>query len=83
MVRVKLYGKACTLAGTAEVEVAFGPGMDVQEVLRQVASNTGRTASGLVSAILVNGRNCAFREGLETALADGDTVELLPLITGG
>jgi molybdopterin converting factor small subunit len=37
----------------------------------------------LVSAILVNGRNCAFRKGLETEIADGDLVEMLPTITGG
>jgi molybdopterin converting factor small subunit len=83
MVSVKLYGAARRLAGTEEMEVAFDPGMDVQEVLRRVSAATGQTANGLVSAILVNGRNCAFRRGLETELADGDTVELLPLITGG
>ena len=83
MVRVKLYGKACRLAGTAEMELPFGPGMDVQEVLRRVSGATGQTASGLVSAIMVNGRNCAFRKGLDTEIADGDLVELLPLITGG
>ena len=38
---------------------------------------------GLISAILVNGRNCAFRKGLQTEIFDGDVVEMLPTITGG
>jgi molybdopterin converting factor small subunit len=83
MIRVKLYGEACKLAGTTEVNLPFGDGMLLQEVIRQVVGDTGQSTSGLVSAILVNGRNCAFRKGLETEIADGDLVELLPLITGG
>jgi molybdopterin converting factor small subunit len=83
MVQVKLYGRACRLAGTAEVSLAFGEGMLLQEVIRQVVGDSGQSADGLVSAILVNGRNCAFRKGLQTEIADGDVVEMLPLITGG
>jgi molybdopterin converting factor small subunit len=83
MIQVKLYGGACRLAGTAEVQLDFGEGMLLQEVIRQVVGDTGQSASGLVSAILVNGRNCAFRKGLETEIADGDVIEMLPLITGG
>ena len=83
MVRVKLYGGTCKLAGMAEVTLPFGEGMTLQQVIGQVAGPTGQSASGLVSAILVNGRNCAFRKGLQTEIADGDLVEMLPLITGG
>jgi molybdopterin converting factor small subunit len=83
MVQVKLYGGACKLAGTTEVNLAFGEGMLLQEVIRQVVRDTGQSADGLVSAILINGRNCAFRKGLQTEISDGDLVEMLPLITGG
>jgi molybdopterin converting factor small subunit len=83
MVCVKLYGGACKLAGTAEVNLTFSEGMILKEVITQVVGDTGQTTSGVVSAILVNGRNCAFRKGLQTEIADGDVVEMLPLLTGG
>jgi molybdopterin converting factor small subunit len=83
MIRVKLYGGTCRLAGKTEVSLPFGEGMMLEQVIRQVVGDTGQSANGLVSAILVNGRNCAFRKGMQTEIADGDVVEMLPLITGG
>jgi len=83
MVRVKLYGSARKLAGTAEVNLSIPEGMVLQDLIALVVGDTGQLPAGLVSAILVNGRNCAFRKGLETEIADGDLVEMLPTITGG
>jgi molybdopterin converting factor small subunit len=75
------------LVGQEEREVAVGEGTRLDELLRQVAGAAGGIpgdpSQQLVSAILINGRNCAFRSGMATEIADGDLVELLPIVTGG
>jgi molybdopterin converting factor small subunit len=83
MVRVKAYGNARKLVGAGEREIGIPDGTRLDELLRQLVGDAGGIPPHLVSAILVNGRNCAFREGLATTIADGDTVELLPIVTGG
>jgi molybdopterin converting factor small subunit len=83
MVRVKLYGSARALAAQAELGLELPPGTTLAGLLRRIAPDPQRIPAGIASAILVNGRNCAFREGLNTALADGDLVEVLPIVTGG
>jgi molybdopterin converting factor small subunit len=80
MVRVRLYGSARKPGGQGEVEVQFIAGARLADVLRQVAGPDGPPRA---SAILVNGRNCAFQEGPATAIADGDLIEVLPIVTGG
>jgi molybdopterin converting factor small subunit len=52
-------------------------------LIAQAVGDTGQLPAGVISAILVNGRNCAFRKGMETEIVDGDVVEMLPTITGG
>jgi molybdopterin converting factor small subunit len=83
MVRVRLYGSARSLAGREELELELPAGSTVAQLLRRIAADPGRIPSGLASAILVNGRNCAFQQGTETSIADGDLVEILPVVTGG
>jgi molybdopterin converting factor small subunit len=83
MVRVRLYGSASALAGREEVELEGAAGIRLAELLRRIARDPQKIPSGIASAILINGRNCAFREGPETAIADGDLVEVLPIVTGG
>ena len=81
MVRVKLYGSARKLAGREEAELEVAQGARLADLLRQL---TGRDVpEGTASAILINGRNCAFREGLATPVTDGDLVEVLPIVSGG
>jgi molybdopterin converting factor small subunit len=82
MVRVRLYGGARKLAGRDELELEFTAGARLADVLRQVGGPAGLPA-GSVSAILINGRNCAFQEGPATPIADGDLIEVLPIVTGG
>jgi molybdopterin converting factor small subunit len=83
MVRVKLYGAAKNIAGQAEVSLSVEAGTTLEAVLRRLSGDAGEVPPGVVSTILVNGRNCAFREGLNTLVADGDLIELLPILTGG
>jgi molybdopterin converting factor small subunit len=82
MVRVRLYGGARKLAGRDELELELAAGARLSDVLRQVGGPAG-LPEGSVSAILINGRNCAFREGPATPIADGDLIEVLPIVTGG
>ena len=83
MVRVKLYGNVSKLAGTADVNLGIHEGMVLKDLVQKVVGHTGQSPTGLISAILVNGRNCAFQKGLDTEIIDGDLVEMLPIITGG
>lgn len=83
MVQVKLYGSVRKLAGTPELNLSIREGMVLKDLIQQVVGDTGQSPTGLISAILVNGRNCAFRKGLETEIADGDLVEMLPILAGG
>jgi molybdopterin converting factor small subunit len=82
MVRVKLYGNARKLAGREELELEVSAGTRLSDVLQQVAGPAG-LPDGSSSAILINGRNCAFRQGPDTPIVDGDLVEILPIVTGG
>jgi molybdopterin converting factor small subunit len=83
MVRVKLYGSARALAGREELELELPAGLTLAELLRRIAPKPESIPAGIASAILINGRNCAFREGAETPIADGDLIEVLPIVTGG
>jgi len=82
MVRVKLYGNARKLAGREELELEVSSGARLSDVLQQVAGPAG-LPEGSSSAILINGRNCAFRQGPATPIVDGDLIEVLPIVTGG
>jgi molybdopterin converting factor small subunit len=83
MVRVKLYGSARALAGREELDLELPAGSTLTELLRSIAPDPQRIPAGVASAILINGRNCAFRQGPDTPIVDGDLVEILPIVTGG
>jgi molybdopterin converting factor small subunit len=83
VVRIRLYGNARALAGREELELEAAAGEQLGGLLRRMSSKPGPPPAGIASAILINGRNCAFREGLATPSADGDLVEILPIVTGG
>lgn len=83
MVRVRLYGATRALAERESLDLELPEGTTVAELLRRIAPRSGPAPERIASAILVNGRNCAFREGADTRVADGDLVEILPVVTGG
>jgi len=90
MVHVKLYGPLRKLASQPEVEVAVEQGATLGTVLQRVcgdgsclSSGKVSTIGGKVSTIMLNGSNCAFRQGLDTPVQDGDLIELLPIVSGG
>jgi molybdopterin converting factor small subunit len=84
MVQVKLYGSAQSLAGRAELSLTYPPGgLSLAELLHQIAVDPARVQAGIASAVLVNGRNCAFLQGMDTRVGDEDRIEILPIVTGG
>lgn len=83
MVRVKLYGMAKELAGREELDVDLEKAITVRELIRRISEGRKSASSKAVQVVLINGRNCIFRDGLETIVSEGDLVEILPLVSGG
>ncbi len=92
-VRVKLFGDVATVAGATSLEVGVGEGALLSDLLSALDSTAGRSVSESITdsdgrllpsiAVLVNGSNVYLRQGLETSLAAGDTVSVMPLMGGG
>lgn len=83
MVRIRFYGQARRVAGTDELRLDDVAGLSLKELLLRFGGEAGGPSPGLTSNVLVNGRNCSFLRGLDTQLADGDVVEILPVVGGG
>ena len=83
MVKVKLYGMAKELAGEEELDVDLEKPTTVRELIRKISEGRESASSKAVQVVLINGRNCIFRDGLETNVSEGDLVEILPLVSGG
>ncbi len=74
MIRLVLHGEMRQFSGGRRgIEVAPGPAT-IAEVLRAASVPIGESA-----ALIVNGE----QRDADAAVADGDTVEVLPAISGG
>lgn len=92
-VRLTLLGAARDLAGDAPSEIELAPGATVAAALQALGGRYGAAwgravydADGRIAtevAILVNNRNIFLADGLETGLADGDALAILPVVSGG
>ena len=90
-VRVRLHGNPARAMGKNLVEVGDGKELTVRRLLeelvrmkpelRQELLKGGEAGRSLL--ILVNGRNIAFIQGLETRVGGGDTVDIIPMVVGG
>ena len=83
MVKLRFYGQARRLAGTDQLALQDAAGTSLREVLARFAGAAGGFSSAVVNNVLINGRNCMFLKGLETVVADGDVVDILPVVGGG
>ena len=83
MVKIKLYGKARELAGSEELDVDIEKPTTIGGLIEKISEGRETVSSRAVKAVLINGRNCIFREGLKTPVIDGDIVEILPFVSGG
>lgn len=90
-VTVRIFGDLIPILGreqTFEIE----EGAPVKALARLVSDRTGAGRPGYIGSykiggrdlvLLVNGRNIATLDGVETVLRDGDVVTLLPPFAGG
>jgi sulfur-carrier protein len=78
-----------SVGGEREVDAS---GASVGEVLRDLASNHPATESQLFSAdgalnryvnVYLNDEDVRVLDGLDTAVGDGDTLQILPAMAGG
>lgn len=83
MVKIRFYGRARKIAGAEELDLDDAAGLSLEELLGRFGGGGEGAPLGLTSNVLINGRNCMFVGGLETKLADGDVVDLLPVVGGG
>ena len=88
---VRTFGDLIPLVGRKQM-IETQEGTSVKAVVRQVSSQAGSTRPGYIGnyriggnelVVLVNGRNIATLDGVETVLKDGDVVTLLPPFAGG
>jgi len=86
---VNFIAELSRITGTPTVTVA---GDSVREVIEALKERFGDAFTSKLFpggepspefAILLNGRNTRFLDGLETALSDDDTISLIPIIAGG
>ncbi|KYH38200.1 MAG: hypothetical protein AYL28_004450 [Candidatus Bathyarchaeota archaeon B23] len=82
-VRVLIFGEAASRLGRS-LDLELDEDATVRSLMGLLAGRVGRPLrvdDGLT--VLVNGRNIALLDGLETRLRDGDLVVLLPPLSGG
>lgn len=91
--KLRLFATLRDLAGKKELDLA--PPATVGELLEELSRRWGRpfddqifqdeARTALITGVilLVNGRHIAHLAGLETALTEGDAVDLFPPLAGG
>ena len=92
-VRVSFYGAVRDVAGVDEETVQLPPTADVRGLLERLGEKHGPALRDRVLrrdgttwpsvAILLNGSNISLNQGLDTLLAEGDAVAIVPVIAGG
>ena len=92
-VRVAFFGMVRETVPSHELEVKLDVCGTVEELLGRLTEQYGpafgravRQGDGQIwpsVAVLVNGQNITLMSGLETGLAHGDNVVILPVILGG
>jgi len=90
--RVRVYANLRELVNGKTIELDLRRETDVRSVLRELGAAHPALDAKLWDAdnrlsksvqVLVNGRPIAFLNGLETAVAPQDTVDLFPPVGGG
>ena len=90
-VKVRIFGDLTSILDRGQT-IEMEEGANVRTLTRRLSEQAGIRRYGYLGrykldgselAILVNGRNIALLDGVETALEDGDEVVLLPPSAGG
>jgi molybdopterin converting factor small subunit len=83
-VKVRYWAAARSAAGVAEDELSGSTVAEVLEAARGLHADSSRFASVLsVCSILVGDSPVGSRDQRDVAVADGDTIEVLPPFAGG
>jgi molybdopterin converting factor small subunit len=92
-VKLKLIGAFKKAYGSNEATVKVTATKKLGSIIKKIAKNSAELKRSLIdpelnsplpnAIILVNGRDIGLLNGLETKLAGGDEVILIPVIHGG
>ena len=94
VVKVRTILTLKTIMGSGETELSFPEGSTLAQLITTLVNRWGaELASHLYEPntkslrshirLMVNGRDIAFLEGMETVLRNGDEVLILPPVSGG
>ncbi len=90
-IHVRVFGSLAQLLGRKHTIILEGEAT-LKTLTNELAKKTGQTRhnyfgnfkiTGGDLAIMINGRNIAMLNGLDTKLSDGDDVVILPPTAGG
>ena len=90
-VKVRLFGDVSESVGSKHTVEIDGE-TTVLNVTNIIQKKAGLTRGGFIGefrvggqdvAIMINGKNIALLEGVNTKLSDGDDVVVLPFVVGG
>jgi MoaD family protein len=89
---IHVYDVLRRLTGLRQIEVQMEVGSTLEELFRHLGSYFDqrfmdicqpREGEQSISVVLLNGRALHFPDALQTELADGDELHLIPPIAGG
>jgi molybdopterin synthase sulfur carrier subunit len=88
IMRIKLFGGLRQTAGSPEFEVS---GTTIKEALEDLCRDNQALREAIFDGsvlrphvrVMVNGRDCEFSGGLETAVYENDQIAIFPPIAGG
>jgi len=94
IVKIRTILALKTIMGSGEIELSFPEGSTLGQLIKALVNRWGDDlASQLYEPnsenlrsyirLMVNGRDIAFLEGMETVLRNGDEVLILPPVSGG
>jgi MoaD family protein len=90
-VNVRLFGDVSESVGSKHT-VEIDEDTTVLSITNAIQKKAGLTRGGFIGefrvggqdvAIMINGKNIALLEGVQTKLSDGDDVVIMPFVVGG
>ena len=91
-IKVRIFGEVGRAVGSRHVVELDDTDATILTLIKVIQKKTGRTKRGYLGdflvggvdlAIMVNGKNIALGDGLNTLLKDEDDVVITPYVSGG
>lgn len=92
MLKITLYATLREIAGGKTLHIPFERGGTVRDFVAALRAAHPAIAEKLIDGagqlsgevhVFVQGRNVVWLEGLDTVIADGDEIDLIPPVAGG